>query len=98
MAYKIKAIVRDFLLLNDPYRVKHSVREMYNITMLSENEITTEERQDFTLHCMELEAFLDELGAFNKKMCKKIFKKAIQKEVQPQGSDSLPCPPEKGNG
>ncbi len=71
---KIKAIVNRFLKGNDPEDVKESLQEMYHLTMMSEHEISSEDRQSLAYYCREMIDFLNELSDLNKTIREKIVK------------------------
>lgn len=67
---KIKEIIQSFLKGNDPECVKESLQEMYHLTMMSEYDISTDERQNFTYYCKEMINLLNELSYIHKKIIK----------------------------
>ena len=74
---KIKAIVNRFLKGNDPNEVKKSIEKIYGRAMLSKDEISPEERHEFTYDCREIINFFSELSIVDKKRLKKAKKKTL---------------------
>ena len=73
---KLKAIIANFISFEEPASVKETVREMYDIIMLSEQEISVEQRKRFTHTCMNLEELMSGLNAITKKLRKELSRKA----------------------
>ena len=68
---KIKRIFRKFLSDANPADTKKTIREMYDFIMLSDEEISPEQRQDFTLTCYSVEKLMDDVSSVSKKMLRK---------------------------
>ena len=68
---KIKEVFKEFLLDADPEEAKEILREMYDFIMLSEEEISPEQRQQFTLTCNSVEKLMDDISNLSKKILRK---------------------------
>ena len=68
---KIKAIFKKFLFYGDPNQTKETVREMYDVLILSDEEITPEQRQRYTITCQNVEELMDDISALSKKILRK---------------------------
>lgn len=68
---KTKEILRKFILDVDPCKTKEIVREMHDFIMLTDEDISTEQRRDFTLTCQSVERLMNDISAISKKLLRK---------------------------
>ena len=70
MAENVVEAVKDFLSFEDAKKTKKTLWDMYNSFMMSDAEISKEERRQYTLLCIRIGDFLSDILKVHKELSK----------------------------